>query len=95
MMESDLRARLEHILDGYFDLRMQALVGRVVNATTVDQLRDDDALDELFEAFVEVLEERYGRDDPGWRPAAERMVRAEFDRQVAEQRRLLDDIEGG
>lgn len=91
-MEADLHARLERILDGYFDQRTGRLIDRVVSTATVDQLADDDALDELFEAFMEVLEERYGRNDPGWRPAAERMLRAEFDRQVAEQRRLYEEI---
>lgn len=94
MTGHEQREHLEHALDGYFDLRTQALVGRVVNTTTVEQLRDDDALDALFGAFVEILDERYGRSDPGWRPAAEQMLRAEFDRQVDDQRRLFDQIEG-
>lgn len=94
MTGDERSAHLAHLLDGYFDLRTQALVGRVVNTTSVEQLRDDDALDELFGAFVEVLDERYGRRDPGWLPAAERMLRAEFDRQVDEQRRLFERIEG-
>jgi hypothetical protein len=92
-MEDDLRRHLQRALDGYFDLRTQVLVGRVVGAATLDQVRDDDEVDALFEAFMDVLDERYGRADPGWRPAAEVMLRAELDRQVAEQRALLDLIE--
>jgi hypothetical protein len=92
-MDTRRRAHLEHALDGYFDVRTQALVGRVVNATSIEELRDDDEVDALFEAFMHVLDERYGRTDPGWRPAAESMLRAELDRQVAEQRELFDLIE--
>jgi hypothetical protein len=92
-MEDDLRRHLERTLDGYFDLRTQVLVGRVVGAATIEQIRDDDEVDALFEAFMDVLDERYGRTDPGWRPAAEAMLRAELDRQVAEQRALFDLIE--
>ena len=93
-MEDELHAHLGRILDGYFDLRTQALVGRVVTTTTVEQLLDDDELDALFGAFMEVLEERYGRRDPGWRPAAEQMLRAEFDRQIDQQRQLFEQLEG-
>lgn len=92
-MDPELHAHLERVLDGYFDVRTGVLVGRVVNATSVEQLRDDDALDAVFDAFMEVLDARYGRTDPGWRPAAETVLRAEFDRQAAEQRALLDAIE--
>jgi hypothetical protein len=92
-MDEDLRRHLGRALDGYFDLRTQALVGRVVTAASIDQLRDDDEVDALFEAFMDLLEERYGRADPGWRPAAQTMLRAELDRQVAEQRALLDLVE--
>jgi hypothetical protein len=92
-MDDDRRRHLERALDGYFDLRTQALVGRVVAAASIEQLRDDDEVDALFEAFMDVLDERYGRADPGWRPAAQSMLRAELDRQVADQRALLDLVE--
>lgn len=92
-MDQELRRHLERALDGYFDLRTQALVGRVVNAASIEQLRDDNEVDALFGAFMDLLDERYGRADPGWRPAAEVMLRAELDRQIDQQRELLDLIE--
>jgi hypothetical protein len=94
-MHADRHELLHHALDGYFDVRTQTLVGRVVNATDLEQLRDDEEVDALFEAFMDVLDTRYGRTDPGWRPAAEAMLRAELDRQVAQQRAVFDEIEGG
>lgn len=92
-MGEDRDARIDRALDGYFDARTQTIIGRVVGLLDVDELRDDDALDAHFDAFIARLQARYGRDDTGWLPAAELTLRAEYDRQVGEQRHLLDLLE--
>lgn len=81
-----LRARLEQVLDGYFDVRTAAMVQRVIGTATPDEVDDPAAMDRLFAQFVALLEERYDRDDPGWRASAESFLRAEFDRQLDDAR---------
>lgn len=81
-MDDARRARLERLLEGYFDTRTSVMVERVIGAVSPDELEDADAVDALFADFVELLEERYDRADAGWRESAETFLRAEFDRQV-------------
>lgn len=81
-MEDERRARLEHVLDGYFDLRTSAMVERVLATATAAELCDPDELDRLYAAFVALLEARYDRADAGWRAGAESLLAAEWDRQV-------------
>lgn len=81
-MEDRTRARLERVLDGYFDLRTSTMVERVLGTATPEQLADPQELDRLYAEFVALLEDRYDRADPGWRAGAESLLAAEWDRQV-------------
>lgn len=99
--DPDRRQRLQRLLDGYFDTKTQELVRGLLATASGGQVEDDDAMDELFDEFVGLLEARYDRDDPGWRDEAVAFLRAEFDRQVEQtrsnRRRLeqrLSDEEG-
>lgn len=91
------RERLESLLAGYFDLKTAVMVERAVAVATPEQLADDAELDLLFTDFVDVLEDRYDRADPGWRASFESFLRIEFDRQVEQARgfeRQFDDLDG-
>lgn len=81
-MEDERRARLEQVLDGYFDLRTSAMVERVLATATESELSDPEELDKLYAAFVGLLEARYDRADAGWRESAESLLAAEWDRQI-------------
>ena len=80
--------QVRRALDGYFDTRTSVLVERVVELADPDHLEDEAALADLFTTFVDALEERYGRNDPGWRDASAAFLAREFDRQVDERRRF-------
>lgn len=84
--DPDRRQRLHRLLDGYFDTKTQELVRGLLATASGGQVEDDDAMDELFDEFVGLLEDRYDRDDPGWRDDAVAFLRAEFDRQVEQIR---------
>ena len=92
-MEDGRRARLEQVLDGYFDLRTSTMVERVLGTATPAQLADPDELDRLYETFVSLLEDRYDRADPGWRAGAEALLAAEWDRQVEAARAFEREFE--
>lgn len=92
-MEDGTRERLEQVLDGYFDLRTSVLVERVLATASPAQLADPDALDQLYGAFVSLLEDRYDRADAGWREGAEALLAAEWDRQVEAAQAFERDLE--
>lgn len=94
-MDDRQRERLSRVVDGYFDTKTETMVERVIGTASPEVLDDEDQLDALFEAFVEMLEERYDRADPGWRESAEVFLRTEFDRQVDRARAFaasFDDL---
>ncbi len=92
-MDLARRQQVNRALDGYFDTRTSTLVERVVDLVDPDDLDDDAALTALLDAFLDVLEERYGRADPGWRDASAALLGVEFDRQVEERRRFHRSLE--
>ena len=92
-MEDATRARLEQVLDGYFDLRTSAMVERVLATATEAELADPEELDRLYATFVALLEERYDRADAGWRAGAEALLATEWDRQVEAARAFEEGFE--
>lgn len=93
MSGTDRRRQLRRLLEGYFDTRTQELVRGVVKTASPEELTDDAAMDALFDEFVELLRERYDREDPGWRREAVSFLRGEFDRQVERARASRRDLE--
>lgn len=89
----DRRRRLERVLEGYFDTKAHIMVQRALATASTAELHDDDAIEALREEFLGLLEDRYDRDDPGWRPAAESFLRGEFDRQVRAARQRDRELE--
>lgn len=94
-MEERTRARLERVLDGYFDLRTAVLVERVIGTVTPDELADPVALDEILQVFLDLLTSRYDRADAGWRESAEALVAAEWERQLEAARAFERSITDG
>lgn len=94
-MDAQRRAQLTRVLDGYFDLRTAVIVDRAQSLLTLDDLADAGAADRLFDDLVDVLVERYGRDDPGWAASARALLRAEWDRQLDATRAFYASLEEG
>lgn len=93
MDEPSRQTRLEAVLDGYFDVRTSAIVDRAQSLLSLDDLDDQAVTDEMFEDLIELVERRYGRDDPGWHDATRSFLRAEWERQLDATRAFYASFE--
>lgn len=85
-MSDERDARIERLLDAYFDTRVGELVRRVVATATPEELADDEAMAALRDGFVGRLQERYRHADAGWNHEAELLVHVEWDHAVERER---------
>jgi hypothetical protein len=95
-MPDDRDARIERLLDTYFDTRVGDLVRRVVATATPEELADDDAMAALRDHLLGRLRDRYVHADAGWNHEAELLVHVEWDHAVERERAFaaaFEDLE--